>query len=945
LDPTGRGKGECELLDTPLSHLDIGRDLYPDPDYDYYERDRNAATGNCKGQGHGYGGYYDQRYDDRWGDDRNRFGNRRPRPDFGYDDRPNYDYDDGYRPGGNRRGDFAYHHSHHSEHSHNYHYEHYDHRPPPYDYKSYEPYLPPNRRPYDEDRYYKKYYIDRERDKNYWGFHKPSWGSYGGSYGTNYNPHDFDRRNYYLPPKIGGTKDWGQYGGSYGNGGLNLQYNGYGHSQSFDFWGLNKNEEKFYNYGELPPYKKPLNGGGSYLPDYSYRPPHNGEGGDYLPQLPYKPPTSGGGSYLPEPPLKRPLNGGKPVHDGDFYNNAILPAEPRFPYRYDFLKDAPTENCYLSNRNYKELDFYTDLQPDREFDIYTMNNQQRCEQPIVHGKDNSDCFWRVRSGQRLEHKVVRDSLTVKSIVECQIECLKSVRFICRAFSFRYGSPVIGGSIDNCQLTDWPYFELDPRLHLIPEPGFELYERGSFGHGCEPNHFGIRGKPWKNPGTRADQLCYIGFGSPARLLRQATRKEIQVGSEEECKAECSKLRERTLFQCMSFSFSTSNNLKWDPNCKLSDILQRDLLPNVDYVPDPDSWLFAWDNYNPECRAIANEPVHNHIGPPEGDLFNAIATWRVYSVSGWPCRRGTLCQENREAGFWFCELEGGDFNAWDYCCRPDHQCGYSEGFPYQCYLIPKFIKFPLNQTKLRCYVGPTRTQWRKCSERYYPYVHSFIDRFDRPPHHWVPGGPGPGGNYLPDHRPPPYRPAGRPDRPPAPPTRPPPRPSLDEYEMQFDTQFLDPPKPGGFGQPRHWPLSYLHKEMPPNNTDSEPRLMKAVTGREPNPKFAAIQNLIDVIKSNDLKNIQYQITNESNKQDDILFVKIPLPTNFTQETKSEKLTLNKTSISGPIDLMNETKNNTKRSQKSLPVDRFVPTYRKSYITRTNVTNHRSRTSRTL
>ncbi|CAH1364600.1 unnamed protein product [Tenebrio molitor] len=1080
LDPSGRGKGECELLEIPLSHLDIGRDLYPDPDYDYYERDRNAASANCKRQGYGgygYDGYNrrnDQRpyYDNRWYDDRNSYGNRRPRPDFGYDDY------DSYRPpppGGNRRGDFAYHHSHHSDHSHNYHYEHYDHGPPPYDYKPYEPYLPPIRRPpYDEDRYYVNYHTDRERDKDYWGFHKPTWGSYGGSYGTSYNPHEFDRKNYYLPPQIGGSKDWGQYGGSYGNGGLNLQYNGYGHSQSFDFWGLNKYEEKFHNYGELPPPKKPL-GGGSYLPEYKpppntgsylpelpykppigsggdgylpnkppsggsggylpgpdFKPPFSGGGGSYLPERPHgtgnylperpqrpppntgsylperpngPPPNTGGylperphglppntGGYLPERPHRPPPNTGsylplpgKPNPD-DFYGNSILPAEPRYPYRYDFLKDecslrsaagfrlhkrivkkfyavpniyecellcfkekeflcssyafrytissnAPSDNCYLSNRNYKELDFYTDLEPDRDFDIYTMNNMKKCAQPVIPRKENSECFWRVRSAQRLDHKVVRDSLSVPSIVECQLECLRSRHFTCRAFSYRYGSQIIGGPVDNCLLTDWPYYEMDPKVHFVPEPGFEIYERGSFGHGCEPHHFGIRGRPSKNPGARIDQLCYVGFGSPATLLPQATRKELQVATEEECKAKCSKFREKTIFQCMSFSYCTDP--KRGPNCKMSDILQRDLLPNVDYVPDPDAWLFAWDNYNPECRAVANEPVHNNVGYKEDrqhyDDF-AIGTWRVYSVSGWPCRRGSLCRENRQAGFWSCELEGGDANSWDYCCRPDHQCGSSEGFPYQW-----------------CYVGPSRTQWRKCSDRYYPYVHNLIDRFDRPPpgppHHWVPSG----GNYLPDHghRPPPYRPGVRPDRPPAPPTRPPPQPSLDEYEMQFESQFLDPPKPGGFGQPRHWPLSYLHKEMPPNSTDSDSRLIKASQGRDPNPKFAAIQNLIDIIKSNDLKNVQYQITNESNKEDDILFVKIPLPTNFTEETKkSEKMVANGTSISGPIDLEKKSKSGTSRSPKSLPTqERFAPTYRKGYVTRTNVTNHSPRSSRTL
>lgn len=65
----------------------------------------------------------------------------------------------------------------------------------------------------------------------------------------------------------------------------------------------------------------------------------------------------------------------------------------------------------------------------------------------------------------------------------------------------------------------------------------------------------------------------------------------------------------------------------------------------------------------------------------DNFYSLDTWRVYSVSGWPCKKGSFCQENREAGFWFCELEGGDKSTWDYCCRPDHQCGASNGYPYQ------------------------------------------------------------------------------------------------------------------------------------------------------------------------------------------------------------------------------------------------------------------------
>lgn len=54
--------------------------------------------------------------------------------------------------------------------------------------------------------------------------------------------------------------------------------------------------------------------------------------------------------------------------------------------------------------------------------------------------------------------------------------------------------------------------------------------------------------------------------------------------------------------MSLSYRT-NAPKGAPNCDLSDILQRDLLSEVDYTADRDSWLFAWDNYNPECINLA------------------------------------------------------------------------------------------------------------------------------------------------------------------------------------------------------------------------------------------------------------------------------------------------------------------------------------------------------
>lgn len=54
LDPTGRGQGNCELIEVPLSEMDLyssphSRDsnLLNHPDYDYFERDRNNSP-SCR---------------------------------------------------------------------------------------------------------------------------------------------------------------------------------------------------------------------------------------------------------------------------------------------------------------------------------------------------------------------------------------------------------------------------------------------------------------------------------------------------------------------------------------------------------------------------------------------------------------------------------------------------------------------------------------------------------------------------------------------------------------------------------------------------------------------------------------------------------------------------------------------------------------------------------
>lgn len=90
--------------------------------------------------------------------------------------------------------------------------------------------------------------------------------------------------------------------------------------------------------------------------------------------------------------------------------------------------------------------------------------------------------------------------------------------------------------------------------------------------------------------------------------------------------------------------------------------------------------------------------------------------------------------------------------------------------------------MNYIFLRCYVGPERSQWRKCSEKYYPYLPE-TDKIDDRKHF----SPNP-------HRQPWRPPIFRPDRPPGQHPVPPPALSLDQYEMIFNEQFLEPPLPG-------------------------------------------------------------------------------------------------------------------------------------------------------
>ncbi|CAB0010552.1 unnamed protein product [Nesidiocoris tenuis] len=97
-----------------------------------------------------------------------------------------------------------------------------------------------------------------------------------------------------------------------------------------------------------------------------------------------------------------------------------------------------------------------------------------------------DCFERVKTGLKLKDAMIKFSIKVSSLSECEAACINMPYFTCRAFSFRYGPPTIGDREDNCLLTDWTTSDGNMNINkdFAIDPECELYYRGSYGHGCE-----------------------------------------------------------------------------------------------------------------------------------------------------------------------------------------------------------------------------------------------------------------------------------------------------------------------------------------------------------------------------------------------------------------------------------------------------------------------------
>ncbi|XP_076241174.1 uncharacterized protein LOC143183512 [Calliopsis andreniformis] len=477
----------------------------------------------------------------------------------------------------------------------------------------------------------------------------------------------------------------------------------------------------------------------------------------------------------------------------DFCSNELSYPCESFAFRYNILTTNPTDNCLLSDLSYQDINFYTDLEPDRDYDTYIMSSS------ICHSKETTnrypsghaeECFSRIKSGFSIPTDITKKSVFTNDLGECQYACVTSQEFVCRSFAFKYATRYHGHShiqkhaAPNCFLSDWLSGEMNP-ASMLDMDGAELYERNSFSYDCDAYPLPLSlatGAAAKNNGKGSapvdtDEICYSQHYRPCKLMPHAIASSTRAITKSECCRKCSTMRIFGSIPCMSFNYMIITDNARD-NCLLSNIPERDLRPHLDYVYDDDYMLYTWKNFDPYCsltippitasvsnmhkQSFSPTPIEQDIeGMPGSEisshrlLFDSLhrmriksrpksheqeyehdyetntdldsgprlvsdvlqygigsypyprelSTFRRYTVNGYPCKNNSVCQRNEIAGFWSCEIEenDGEYNdSWDYCCEPNHRCGFSQGYSYPW-----------------CYVGSNDDQWRPCSETYHPY----------------------------------------------------------------------------------------------------------------------------------------------------------------------------------------------------------------------------------
>lgn len=223
----------------------------------------------------------------------------------------------------------------------------------------------------------------------------------------------------------------------------------------------------------------------------------------------------------------------------------------------------------FSDLSYKDFDSYTDLEPDRDYDVYIMTQDPK----VCNLKETTDhppsgeeeCFSRVRSGFGIPMDITRKSTFARNLGECQFACTKAQEFLCKTFVYVYGTMKYSyherdhqHAHSNCFLSDWPSGEIDP-VNMLDMDGAELYERSSFSYGCGtypliPSISDL--SAWyekESDSAHSDEPCYAQYHRPCKLMSHAIVSSMRAPTRSECRQKCSLMRNTGTVPCMSFNY--------------------------------------------------------------------------------------------------------------------------------------------------------------------------------------------------------------------------------------------------------------------------------------------------------------------------------------------------------------------------------------------------------
>ena len=186
----------------------------------------------------------------------------------------------------------------------------------------------------------------------------------------------------------------------------------------------------------------------------------------------------------------------------------------------------------------------------------------------------------------------------------------------------------------------------------PDRDWDLWERTRYSGDCRDT-----AQAWSlgDSAVLAARLdCYLRYRQDSSFRARAVVESKRVLDAEDCARECDFSRGSSSFQCNAFAFSVSVG-RYQDNCVLSDSYGRNI--DVDLQFERDFDVYEYSGEGGRCRAGA------------GGAGGAV------TVNGARCLRGG-CRLNPDVNYWYCETD--EALGWDYCCRPEHRCGYSEGF---------------------------------------------------------------------------------------------------------------------------------------------------------------------------------------------------------------------------------------------------------------------------